>query len=123
MDATIPLALFLPAVTLPVILAAVVFAVQKALGARNAPQSVPVDGETVTEAVRLQGVRIRELSDALEALTLKQAERDTELADALERFARMTQRLAMRADRAARETPGEEDTGTLAAVIARRNGR
>lgn len=79
----------------------------------NAPAPIIPDVETLTEAVRLQGVRIREHAERIGSLEAGQARRDAELADALDRFAKMTQRLAVRADRAAAavtekpdETPG-----------------
>lgn len=115
MDATVPLWLFALVAALP----AVAFAVQKAVERENGPGIVPLDDETLREAVRLQGERIREITVALDSLTLAQSKRDAELADALERFARMTQRLAVRADRDKRN--GADDaTGNLDAVLARR---
>lgn len=115
MDATVPLWLFALVAALPV----VVFAVQKAAQGNNEPGIVPLDNETLVEAIRVQGAKIRELTDSLAALELKQSARDAELADALERFARMTQRLAVRADRDKRNGAAD-DTGNLDAILARR---
>lgn len=115
MDASLPLWAFFAAAALPVSAAAVVFALQKAAGRENEPRTVPVDVEMLTEAVRRQGERLGELER-------RGSERDAELADALDRFARMTQRLAVRADRDRRNATEPDDSGDLKAILARRNG-
>jgi len=78
----------------------------------NEPEIIPADVGMMTDAIRRQAERIGDLER-------RGSERDVELADALDRFARMTQRLAVRADRAERENPS---TGDLAHILARRNG-
>lgn len=106
----------LVALTLLVSVGAAVFAVQKAVGRRNAPRTVPVDLATVTEAVRRIGERLSDLER-------RGSERDAELADALVRFSRMTQRLAVRADRQKRaEEPTEAPVSDLDFIRSRRNG-
>jgi len=89
-----------------------------ALLARNTPAIVPNDLEAAIARIARRSL---DCENRLIALEHRDAEREAQLADALQRYERMTKRLTMRADRQ-RATQDETETGDLAAVIARRNG-
>jgi septal ring factor EnvC (AmiA/AmiB activator) len=96
-----------------------------ALRARNSPSIVPNDLEAALARVARRSIEIAQdvstLENRLIKLEHRETEREAQLADALQRYERMTKRLTMRADRQ-RPAQDETETGDLAAVIARRNG-
>lgn len=122
MDASPPFWLFFAAAALPVSAAAVVFAIQKARERENGPGTGPrIVPNDLQGAVALLGARLQAIENRLSDLETQQGRRDTELADALDRFGRMTQRLSVRADRAAKNGT-ENETGDLDRILARRRG-
>jgi len=84
----------------------------------NGPAIVPNDLEAAIARIARRSL---DCENRLISLENRDAEREAHLADALQRYERMTKRLTMRADRQ-RATQDETETGDLAAVIARRNG-